>query len=360
MPGARSQMFRLESSQVKSYLVEQHGGGEDAGRAQPDVQVGIDALLNHMVDTADLAPARAHVQTRDVSRAALARAQLASSIARRVQAEKEVVDASGEARDEKGLPVGERAPREGLPREAKRRDEEQVVEVVRRRQLEAAGHVVHVDGVDDRERPHGGGSEEGFVRIFDAVQCVHGVVGNRTQRGKRSEHDECIGQTVQEEPPCCVDRLRTDAPTQPRREEQLVDDSEQEEDYDVVGQVRLGRGIGRGVPPYRLSLSGLDLHLTTTPLECPCSSADEPDCCHLHGWLPLTVSWGAIPFRRYRSGGTVLAVQFRRYDSGGTVLAVRFRRYGPGGTVPAVRFRRYGSGGTVPAVHTRPACEAGM
>eukprot|EP00966_Prymnesium_polylepis_P264981 6122057-Prymnesium_polylepis.1 len=100
-------------------LVEQDGAGEDAGGAAPRVQVGVDALLRHAVEQLDL-----------------------------LQAEHEVIDPAGQAADEEGLEVTQRPPREELPREADRRDEYEVMKVVRPGEAEAAAaaHKVGSEG----------------------------------------------------------------------------------------------------------------------------------------------------------------------------------------------------------------------
>ena len=105
----------LAYSMLIARLVHEHRGEEDARHPQPDVEVGVDTLLEEGRDQAKLE-----------------------------QTQQEVVDPARHARDEEGLEVGERSPLVVLARKAYRRDEETVVEVVGRSEPETADHVVDV------------------------------------------------------------------------------------------------------------------------------------------------------------------------------------------------------------------------
>mmetsp|Transcript_668 Transcript_668/g.1740 ORF Transcript_668/g.1740 Transcript_668/m.1740 type:complete len:309 (+) Transcript_668:473-1399(+) len=195
-------------------LVEQDGAGEDAGGAAPRVQVGVDALLRHAVEQLDL-----------------------------LQAEHEVIDPAGQAADEEGLEVTQRPPREELPREADRRDEYEVMKVVRPGEAEAADHVVHVHRVDDRERPDGRVAKGRRVVEDARVEGVSRIVQNGADGVERRRADTQVGERVQEEPARegYVRFLagRPDALQHPRLEQEVIEHAKDGEDCHVVDQVLL-------------------------------------------------------------------------------------------------------------------------
>ena len=90
-------------------MVAKHCGRENAWCPNPSIEVCVGSLLHEVVEPAHL-----------------------------LQPKHEVVAASGEAGDEEGLEVPEGAPGVDLAREAEGRDEEEMVEIVGRREREAA------------------------------------------------------------------------------------------------------------------------------------------------------------------------------------------------------------------------------
>ena len=140
---------------VEQRLVQHDEAHNQSGHSAPNVEVGRNLLLEEFVD---------------------------------FERQQVVINATRETADKESLHVAEGTPVEVLTGEAESWNEQQVVEVLRRTQLEC-NHVIHVDGVDDRERPPADGQHknarntqviscsatwrQGFSKINDYASWIH-------------------------------------------------------------------------------------------------------------------------------------------------------------------------------------------